>query len=232
MIEIRKSHDRGHARLGWLDSRHSFSFAGYMDSRHMGFRSLRVINEDRVQPGQGFAQHAHEDMEILSFVIEGALEHEDSMGNGSIIRPGELQLMRAGRGVLHREFNPSQTEAVHFLQIWILPDERGLDPAYEQRQFFQSERTNALCLMASRDGRDGSIFIHQDVDLLGVVLDPGRSVTHELNGNRSGWVQVIHGRVAMNGLLLETGDGAALAHESEIELFGESNAEVLIFDLA
>jgi redox-sensitive bicupin YhaK (pirin superfamily) len=231
MITIRKSHDRGHARHGWLDSRHTFSFADYYDQDHMGFRTLRVINEDRVEPGQGFGTHPHRDMEIISYVLEGALEHKDSMGTSSTIRPGEVQRMSAGTGVLHSEYNPSRAEPVHFLQIWIHPDKKGVKPGYEQKAFPAAERKNRLRLVASRDGRDGSISIHQDADLYTTLLSKGASVAHELKSGRFSWVQVTRGSVTLNGRELEAGDGASAAGEKALELKASSDAEVLVFDL-
>jgi redox-sensitive bicupin YhaK (pirin superfamily) len=232
MIRIRKAHDRGHAQHGWLDSRHTFSFADYHDPKQMGFRSLRVINEDRVQPGKGFATHSHRDMEILSVVLEGALEHADSMGNGSVIRPGDVQLMRAGTGVTHSEYNHSQEAIVHFLQIWILPDQENLEPAYEQRHFPLAERLDGLRLVASRDGREASVRVHQDADLYATVLADGRSVKHALADGRHAWVQMARGRARLGGHALEEGDGAAVSEESAIELTAQGRAEILLFDLA
>ena len=231
MLEIRRSSDRGHARHGWLESRHTFSFADYHDPNFMGFGPLRVINEDRVQPGKGFDPHSHRDMEILSYVIEGALEHEDSMGNGSIIRPGEIQLMRAGTGVTHSEYNPSKTEPVHFLQIWIIPDEKGLEPAYEQRALPVEERRGQLRLIASRDGADGSVRVHQDVSLFATLLDPGQSLRHALPPSARAWIQVVAGDLTVNGVSVSTGDGLAVAQESELELVARAASEVLLFEL-
>ena len=188
MIKIRKAQERGHAQHGWLESYHTFSFADYYDPQHMGFRTLRVINEDRVQPGNGFGSHSHQDMEIVSYILEGALEHRDSMGNGSVIHPGDVQLMRAGTGVTHSEFNHSSEKLVHFLQIWILPDHKGLTPAYEQRHFPPEQRRNFLRLVASRDGRDGSVRIHQDISLYAAILEPGQAVNHALAMGRNAWV--------------------------------------------
>ena len=231
MIQVRKSLDRGHAQHGWLESYHTFSFADYHDPNHMGFRSLRVINEDRVQPGKGFATHSHRDMEIISCVLGGALEHKDSMGNGSVIRPGEIQLMRAGTGVTHSEYNHSNDEPVHFLQIWILPDEKGLEPGYDQRHFPFDQRKNALLLVASRDGRDASVQIHQDAELYVTVLDEGHAVTHSLNDGRAAWVQVARGRAHLNDTALEEGDGAAVSNEATIDITADGPAEILVFDL-
>jgi redox-sensitive bicupin YhaK (pirin superfamily) len=231
MIEVRRAAERGHAQHGWLESAHSFSFAAYHDPRHMGFRSLRVINEDRVEPGKGFDTHSHSDMEIISYVLEGALEHADSMQNGSVIRPGDVQLMRAGTGVTHSEYNHSHKEQVHFLQIWILPDELGLEPAYEQRHFPIESRRNQLRLAASRDGRDDSIRIHQDADLYLAILDAQASVRHPLPDERYAWIQMARGAATVNGQALGAGDGAAVHRESTIELVSDEGAELLLFDL-
>jgi quercetin 2,3-dioxygenase len=231
MITVRRADARGHADHGWLDSRHTFSFADYYDERHMGFRTLRVINEDRVQPGQGFGTHSHRDMEIVSYVLEGALEHKDSLGTGSIIRPHEVQRMTAGRGVSHSEFNASREELVHFLQIWILPRRRDLDPSYEQRLFPREEKHNRLRLLASEDGRDGAVTIHQDAELYGTVLDAGAAVRHALRPGRYAWVQVARGDVRVNGEALRAGDGAALSDEAAVDVTALGAAEVLLFDL-
>jgi redox-sensitive bicupin YhaK (pirin superfamily) len=231
MITRRLAQERGHARHGWLDSYHTFSFADYYDSRHMGFRTLRVINEDRVQPGKGFGTHPHRDMEILSYVMEGALEHKDSLGTGSIIRPGDVQRMSAGTGVTHSEFNPSQVEPVHFLQIWILPERVGLPPSYEQRAFPATEKQGTLRLVASRDGREGSVTIHQAVDLYTSVLAPGETVTHRLTPGRHAWVQVARGAITLNDTALSAGDGAAVSKEVLLTLTATDQAEVLWFDL-
>ena len=231
MIEVRRAKDRGHAEHGWLESNHTFSFAGYHDPQQMGFRSLRVINEDRVAPGKGFETHSHRDMEIISYVLDGALEHEDSMQNGSVIRPGDLQLMRAGTGVTHSEYNHSSGERVHFLQIWILPDEVGLEPAYDQRHFPIEGRRNTLRLVASGDGREDSIRIHQDADLYVTNLDGGASVRHVLPEERYAWIQIARGAISLNGERLETGDGAALHREGTLEIEADEDAELLLFDL-
>ncbi len=232
MLEIRKSHDRGHADHGWLDSYHTFSFAGYHDPAFMGFRALRVINEDRVQPGKGFDTHSHRDMEILSYVIEGALEHKDSMGNGSIIRPGEVQMMRAGTGVTHSEYNHSNTDVVHFLQIWVIPDEEGLEPAYDQREFSAEERRGRLRLVASQDGAEGSIRVHQDMSLYATLLEAGQSLQHVLARAHHGWVQVVKGDLTLNGEQLSAGDGLGVTEESSLELVASSGSEALLFDLS
>jgi redox-sensitive bicupin YhaK (pirin superfamily) len=232
MITIRKSADRGRADHGWLDSRHTFSFADYHDPEQMGFRTLRVINEDRVEAGQGFGTHPHRDMEIISYVLEGALEHKDSMGTASVIRPGEVQRMTAGTGVLHSEYNPSRKEPVHFLQIWILPEKRNLKPGYEQKAYPDAERKDRLRLVASRDGRDGSLTIHQDAELYTTLLSRGESVSHPLKAGRHAWVQVARGAATLNGKPLATGDGAAVSGEKALELNATADAEVLLFDLA
>lgn len=232
MIKIRKSEERGHANHGWLDSYHTFSFAEYHDPNHMQFSSLRVINEDRVQPGQGFGTHGHRDMEIVSYVLEGALKHSDSMGNGSIIRPGDVQRMSAGTGVTHSEFNASQSELVHFLQIWILPKSMGLAPSYEQKHFALNDKRNRLCLVASPDGHDGSVTVQQDIRIYSSVLEKGGSVTHTLGLSRRAYVHVARGSGEVNGHLLQTGDGARVTDESTILLTGAPDAEVLIFDMA
>jgi len=232
MITIRNANDRGHAQHGWLDSRHTFSFADFHDPDQMGYRTLRVINEDRVEPGQGFGTHPHRDMEIISYVLEGALEHKDSMGTSSTIRPGEVQRMSAGTGVLHSEYNPSHAEPVHFLQIWILPENKSLKPGYEQKAFPEEERKNQLRLVASRDGRAGSLTIHQDVDLYTTLLSKGGKVRHALKPGRFGWVQVARGSVSLNGQAMKTGDGASVSGEKTLELVSTGDAEVLLFDLA
>jgi redox-sensitive bicupin YhaK (pirin superfamily) len=232
MIEVRPAAERGRASHGWLESRHTFSFADYWDPAHMGFRALRVINEDRVQPGRGFGSHPHRDMEIISYVLEGGLEHRDSMGHGSVIVPGDVQRMTAGTGVAHSEFNASRNDVVHFLQIWIVPDRRGLAPSYEQRRFTDDEKKNRFCLVASRDGRDGSVTVHQDAELWVGLLDPGVRVAHALASGRHAWLQVTRGKVLVNGLPLAAGDGAAVTRESSVEVEASERAEVLLFDLA
>ncbi len=232
MITFRDRLTRGTTRTGWLDSRHSFSFGDYRDPAHMGFRSLRVINEDRVVPGAGFPPHGHSDMDILSYVLEGALEHKDSLGNGTVIRPGELQRMSAGTGIRHSEFNPSRTESVHFLQIWIIPDRRGLAPGYEQRAFPESERRARLRLVASPDGRDGSVTVHQDASVYLANLAPGESVEHALAPARGAWVQVARGIAALNGTQMRESDGAAIEGERAITLAADTECELLLFDLA
>jgi len=232
MITVRRSDERGHFDHGWLDTYHSFSFASYYDPKHMGFRSLRVINEDRVAPGGGFGTHPHRDMEIITYVLQGGLAHKDSMGNGSTIRPGDVQRMSAGTGVLHSEFNHSKDEAVHLLQIWILPDKEGVTPSYEQKFFDAESKRGVLRLIASRDGRDGSVTIHQDADLFASVLGKGVSVEHELSAGRHAWLQVVRGKVAANGVELTAGDGAAVSAESKLTVEGsEDGSEILLFDL-
>jgi len=232
MIRLRPSHERGHANHGWLDSYHTFSFADYYDPNHTGFRHLRVINEDRVQPGGGFGAHSHRDMEILTYVLEGALEHRDSMGNGSVIRPGEVQRMSAGTGVSHSEYNHSKTEPVHLLQIWIVPEQRGLEPSYEQRSFRIDEKRGALCLIAARDGRDGAVTLHQDVDLFAALLARGERVEHRLKPARHAWVQVARGGVTLNDTVLQEGDGAAVSDEAGLGILANEASEILLFDLA
>jgi quercetin 2,3-dioxygenase len=231
MQVIRRSTDRGLADFGWLKSRHTFSFGHYHDPAHMGFGALRVINEDRVAPAGGFDTHGHRDMEIISYVLDGALEHKDSIGTGSVIRPGDVQRMSAGTGIRHSEFNHSREEPVHFLQIWILPEAEGIEPGYEQRMFAPAEKQNRLRLVASRDGRDGSLVIHQDADLYATLLVAGAEVTHSVAPGRKVWVQVAGGGIALNGEALGAGDGAALTDEAAVTLRATDDAEVLLFDL-
>src|SRR4051812_18279235 len=230
MMTLRKANDRGHANHGWLDSYHTFSFADYYDPQWMGFRSLRVINDDLVLPDNGFGTHPHRDMEIITYVLRGALEHKDSMGNGSIIRPGNLQYMSAGSGVQHSEFNPSKDEAVRLLQIWILPDEKGAKPRYAEKSL-SDKPTGQLHLMTSKAGRDGSIAIRQDADLWLAKLEPGQAVAHSLAKDRHAWVHVAEGEVVVNGKTLVTGDAAAISAESKIDLSANKPAQVLLFDL-
>jgi len=232
MLTARRSADRGYTKLDWLDSRHTFSFGDYIDPHHRGFRSLRVINEDFVAPGQGFATHPHRDMEILSYVVSGSMAHRDSMGNGSVIVPGELQRMSAGSGVTHSEFNPSTTEPLHLLQIWIFPEKRGIEPKYEQKAFDLDARRGELILVASHDGRDGSLTIHQDAAIRAGRLATKARVRHELGAGRHAWLQVVRGRIAIGTETLEAGDGVAISDEPSIELAAESDAEVLVFELA
>jgi len=232
MIHIRKSDARGHANHGWLDSRFTFSFADYYDPAQIHFRTLRVMNDDRVAGGAGFPTHPHRDMEIITYVLEGALQHRDSMGNGSVIRPGDVQYMSAGTGVTHSEFNASETETVHLYQIWMFPDHKGHKPIYDQKHFAEADKRAKLRLVVSPDGRDGSVKIRQDNKLYATVLAPGETVKHQLKEQRHAYVQVARGSVTLNGQALETGDGAAISEERSIELAGAQDAEVLLFDLA
>ena len=232
MLEVRRSKERGVANFGWLDSRHTFSFGEYHDTRHMGFGPLRVINEDRVSPGQGFGTHGHRDMEIISYVLDGALEHKDSIGTGSVIRPGDVQVMSAGTGIRHSEFNHSKTEPVHFLQIWVLPDREGIAPRYDQKSFPDAEKRGRLRLVGSSDGREGSIVIHQDVELRAGILNAGALVTHTLRPGRKAWLQVVRGSVMANGQPLDAGDGVAVTGEPALTVAAKSDgAEILAFDL-
>ena len=231
MLTVRKADERGHANHGWLDTWHTFSFADYQDPRHMGYGPLRVINDDTVQPGQGFGTHGHRDMEIITYVLEGALEHKDSMNNGSIIRPGNVQRMSAGTGVRHSEFNPSRDESVHFLQIWIEPSVTGVRPGYEEKQFGTAEKKGQLRLIASPDGREGSVTIHQDAYVYASMLDGKDAVTHRLAPGRRAYVHVARGSIEVNGTPLKGGDGVKISGESEISLARAAQAEVLLFDL-
>ena len=232
MMTVRKASERGHAEHGWLDSRHTFSFAEYYDPKHMGFRALRVINEDRVAPGKGFGQHGHRDMEIISYVLEGGLEHRDSMGTGAVIRPGDVQRMSAGTGVVHSEYNASRQELVHFLQIWIQPDQRGIAPSYEQKTFSQADKAGRLRLVASPDGGDGSVSLHADARLFAGVFAADESVEHVLAPGRHAWVHVVRGRARVNGATLAAGDAVALSEERTVRIEGIDGGEVLVFDLA
>jgi len=232
VIAERRAKDRGRTDWGWLDSRHTFSFGEYFDQRYMGFRSLRVINDDRVQAGAGFGTHGHRDMEILSYVLAGGLEHKDSTGGGGVIRPGEIQFMRAGTGVTHSEQNASKTEPVHFLQIWIVPDARGLAPRYDQKPFDEQEARERFVLLAANSGRDGSIELHQDVALWMTRLRAGDTRVHALASGRHAWVHVARGAASVNGRALEEGDGLALSGEAAAELQGTGDAELLLFDMA
>ncbi len=233
MIAVRSAQDRGNANFGWLDSRHTFSFGSYYDPNHMGFSSLRVINEDKVKPGQGFGTHSHRDMEIISYVLAGELAHKDSIGNGSVIRPGDVQRMSAGTGIAHSEFNASNADPVHFLQIWILPERGGIKPSYEQKHFDVAERQGQLRLVASPNGKDDSVTIHQDAYLYVATLNNGDRVNYSANSNRSLWIQVARGGIEVNGQVLNTGDGAAITEETEISLSATTdNTEILLFDLA
>jgi redox-sensitive bicupin YhaK (pirin superfamily) len=232
MITLRPADERGQTALSWLDSRHSFSFGDYYDPGHMGFRSLRVINDDQVAPGVGFGMHPHRDMEIITYVVNGALEHRDSLGTGEVLRPGEVQRMTAGTGIRHSEFNPSETEPVHLLQIWLLPERAGLTPGYEQKAYPAAERRGRWRLVAARDGRDGAVKIHQDADVFASLLEPGETAKHELRPGRHAWVQVARGAMGLNGLPLGAGDGAAVSNEATVTVAATEPAEVLLFDLA
>jgi quercetin 2,3-dioxygenase len=243
MLTVRRAEDRGHEDHGWLDTRHTFSFADYYDPKHMGFRTLRVINEDRVQPGRGFGTHAHRDMEIVSYVLDGALEHKDSMGTGSVIRPGDVQRMSAGTGVLHSEYNASKSDNVHFLQIWIVPDKGAIAPGYEQKTFSREDKRGRLRLIASPDGKDDSVTIHADATLYAAVLEAGERVEHLVRPARHAWIHVARGRVKANGIELGGGDGASVSDAGGIVIEGldvgqsaegrpsGEGSEVLLFDL-
>ena len=232
MIQIRRASERGHFNHGWLDTFHTFSFADYHDPAHMGFRALRVINEDRVAPGEGFPTHSHRDMEIITVVLEGKVKHRDSLGNETVIAPGEIQRMSAGTGVRHSEFNPSKTEPLHLLQIWILPEKAGLPPGYEQRAFSREERLNRLCLAASRDPKNGALKIHQDAELYVSLLEPGRGLEFSLKKGRHAWLQIARGSLELNGQALQSGEGASIREESDLKIRALQSAEILLFDLA
>lgn len=232
MLTIRRSNDRGGGDYGWLNTRHTFSFDQYYDPKWMGFRSLRVINEDIVAPGIGFPTHPHRDMEIITYVLSGELEHKDSLGTGSIILPGDGQRMTAGRGIRHSEFNPSHSDTAHFLQIWIMPEQRGLEPSYEQKSFPESEKRGKFRIIASLDGENGSVKIRQDAKLLVSLLTAEETVTHTLAKDRHAWVQIAKGEVELNGEKLYQGDGAAISNEQKLSIKGEKDSEVLLFDLA
>jgi quercetin 2,3-dioxygenase len=232
MIKIRKADDRGHVDHGWLNSYHTFSFAGYRDPLYMGFRSLRVMNEDRVAAGQGFGTHAHNDMEIVSYVLHGALEHKDSIGNGAVLKPGEFQRITAGTGITHSEFNSSDGQTTHFYQIWLLPERRGIEPSYEQKSFDPVGRRNRWQLVASRDASEGSLLIHQDARIYLLDLQQGNSIEHTLESNRHAWIQVLRGSITVGGHLLTAGDGAAVSDESQLSFEAPDDAEIMFFDLA
>ncbi|HWO17631.1 MAG TPA: pirin family protein [Kofleriaceae bacterium] len=232
MMTLRKASERGHARHGWLDSHHTFSFADYHDPRHMGFRALRVINDDRVEAGQGFGAHPHRDMEIISYVLEGALAHKDSMGTGAVIKPGDVQRMSAGTGVVHSEFNASRAEAVHFLQIWIIPDQQGVAPSYEQKTFPDAEKRGQLRLVASPDGAAGSVTLHADARVYAGIFGAGERTTFTLPARRYAWVHVAAGQARLGGVPLAAGDGVAIEDERELSIEGVDEAEILVFDLA
>jgi redox-sensitive bicupin YhaK (pirin superfamily) len=232
MIELRKAEDRGHADHGWLNTYHTFAFASYRDPKHMGFRSLRVMNEDRVAPGRGFGTHAHDNMEIVSYVLEGALEHKDSMGNGAVLRPGEFQRISAGTGITHSEANPSSTEPVHFYQIWLFPAERGIEPSYEQKRFDDKELTNAFRLVASPDGADGSLSINQDARIYLAKMNGSETVPFVIPPRRHVWLQVLRGSIRVGETEMATSDGAAISDESKLEITPTPEAELMLFDLA
>jgi quercetin 2,3-dioxygenase len=232
MITVRRANERGTANFGWLDSRHTFSFGEYYDPVQMGFGPLRVINEDRVSPGQGFGTHGHKDMEIISYVLDGALEHKDSIGTGSVIRPGDVQIMSAGTGIRHSEFNHSKAEPVHFLQIWVMPNRRGIAPRYEQKTFPDAEKRGRLRLVGSSDGRDGSVVIHQDVEVFATLLNEGENLTYALASERKCWIQVLRGSVALDSHDLVAGDGVAIVSQPDLSLTARADdTEMLVFDL-
>ncbi len=232
MLKRLPCEERGHTQITWLNSYHSFSFGDYYNPNYMGFSDLRVINDDFVNPASGFKSHPHANMEIITYVLEGALEHKDSMGNGSVIVHGDVQRMTAGKGVIHSEFNPSQTERVHLLQIWIFPEEENLNPGYEQRSFRAEDKTGKLCLIASGDGRDGSVTVHQDIALYASTLDPGKALSYDFNPERVGWLQVATGKIKLNDTELNAGDGVAISTETEIKMEGlAQHSEFLLFDL-
>lgn len=232
MFNVRKAADRGHADHGWLKANHTFSFAGYRDPDFMGFRSLRVMNEDFVAPGKGFGTHPHNNMEIVTYVLEGALEHRDSMGNGEVLYPGEFQRMSAGTGITHSEFNPSATEPVHLYQIWLQPEREGIVPSYEQKRFGDQERLNRLRLVASREAKDGSLRIHQDAKIYLSTLEAGNQLAHEIAPGRHAWLQVLRGSLTTGGKTLQASDGLAVSDESELKMEAHEDAEILLFDLA
>ncbi len=232
MIRVRKAADRGHADHGWLKTYHTFSFAGYRDAAHVHFRALRVMNEDWVAPGQGFGEHPHQDMEIVTYVLSGALEHKDSMGNGEVLRPGEFQRMSAGTGIVHSEFNPSATDATHLYQIWLFPERKGIVPSYQQKSFPETERHNRWQLVAARDAADGSLEIHTDARIYLATLEPGKSETHAIASGRHAWLQVLRGTISLGDHSLQAGDGASVSDESSIEISATSDAEIMLFDLA
>ena len=231
MIRIRPANERGHADHGWLNTYHTFSFSSYYDPQHMNFRGLRVINDDRIAGGGGFPMHPHRDMEIVSYVVEGALEHRDSMGNGSVIRPGDVQRMSAGTGVTHSEFNPSETEKMRLLQIWIEPGRSGIEPSYEQQHFTADDRKGRLRVVASPDGADGSVTVNTDARIFAALLGPEDTVAHEIAGGRGVWIQVVRGRIRLGDEVLSEGDGAAVEQQASIRIKGESDSEILLFDL-
>jgi len=232
MITIRKAQDRGPSNLGWLNSKHTFSFGHYYDAQYMGFESLRVINDDHVKAGMGFGTHPHENMEIISYVLDGALAHKDSMGNGSVIKPGEVQLMSAGSGITHSEYNHSKTDEVHFLQIWFMPNERNLTPGYHQKYFDDSQKRGQFCLVVSADGRNDSLTINQNMDMSVALFNGNEAANYELADNHKAWVHIARGDVTMNSHKLKAGDGVAVEETSELDFADGNNAEVIIFDMA
>ena len=232
MLKHRLSSDRGQFDHGWLKTAHTFSFGEYQDENFMGFRSLRVINEDHVAAGEGFPSHGHQNMEILTYILAGELEHKDSMGNGEVIRPGDMQYMSAGTGVKHSEFNPSKKSAVHLLQIWVLPEKNGMPPVYGQKHFSESARTNQLKLVASKDGRGDSLIVRQDLSLYASILKPGQKISHDMDAKRFAWIQLAKGELMVNGKKLKAGDGLAVASESKLEIEASAASEFLLFDLA
>ena len=231
-VKVRKAEERGHANYGWLDTHHTFSFAYYFDREYMGFRSLRVINEDRVTPGDGFGTHGHRDMEIITYVLEGGLEHKDTIGKGGVIYRGDVQHMSAGTGIMHSEYNHSKSENVHFLQIWLLPNSKGLKPTYDQRSFDIEKNSGKLNLVVAKDGRDGALKVNQDVDLFAGALKEGDRFSYSFQAERYGWVQVARGEIDLNNLSLKAGDGAALMEINDVDITANSDAEILLFDLA
>jgi redox-sensitive bicupin YhaK (pirin superfamily) len=232
MLQVRRASERGHLNHGWLDTYHTFSFGDYYDPEHMGFRALRVINEDYVAAGMGFGTHGHRDMEIVTYVLEGALQHKDSMGNGETLRPGEFQRMSAGTGIRHSEFNGSPTEAVHLYQIWLLPEKAGIQPSYEQKFFADDEKRNRFRVVASPNADDGSLKIHQDASIHLALIDAGKEIEYPLKAGRHAWLQVLRGSVAVNGVSLQTSDAVAVSEESKLAVVGKTSAEVMLFDLA
>ena len=231
MITVRKSNDRGHANYGWLNTRYTFSFADYHDPNHMGFRHLRVINDDWIQPGGGFDTHPHRDMEIITYILAGELEHRDSMGSGAVIRRGDIQMMSAGTGITHSERNPSPTETTHLLQIWIFPERKGVTPRYADKHFGDDAKRGRLCFIASREGRDGSFAINQDADVYASILAPNASMTHQFNGERHAWLHLVQGAVTLNGVPLSPGDGAAISGEKSLIIESAAESEFLLFDM-
>ena len=232
MLKLRKSDERGHANHGWLDARHTFSFSSYQDPAHMHFRHLRVINEDRIAPNGGFPMHSHQDMEIITYIIEGALEHKDDMGNGEVLRPGEIQRMSAGTGITHSEFNPSGVDTTHLLQIWVLTGEKGIEPGYQQQSYLERRMPNELCLIVKQGGTGGVVHVNQDVVLYSAVLDSGRSIAHTIEPNRHRWLQLVRGALDVKGVAMSKGDGLAVSDEHQLTISADEDSEFLLFDLA